>query len=356
MSPAASAASGRGNAFEDFTLGQVFRHATPRSVSEADQVLYTALTGSRFAPQSSRVFAEALGLPGQPLDDLLVFHLVFGRSVADISLNAVANLGYAECRFVERVYPGDTLSAESEVIGLRQGSKGDSGVVYVRTLGRNQRGETVLSFIRWVLVMKRDRAAPAPESVVPLYAESVAPEDLAVPPGADFSGFDFLASGSPRVWEDYETGERLDHFDAMTVEEAEHQLATRLYQNPARVHFDARAARDNRFGQRIVYGGHVMSLARAFSYNGLQNAVFLAAINAGTHAAPCFAGDTVAAWSEVLERAELPGRRDAGALRLRSRAIKDRSSAEFPDCDAQGARDPSVLLDLDYWVLLPRGA
>ncbi|MEX0923572.1 MAG: MaoC family dehydratase [Rhodovibrionaceae bacterium] len=352
----AAAASGRGNAFEDFTLGQVFRHATPRSLSEADQALYIALTGSRFAPQCSRTFAEALGLPGQPLDDLLVFHIVFGRSVADISLNAVANLGYAECRFAARVYPGDTLSAESEVIGLKQGSKGDSGVVYVRTLGRNQQGEEVLSFLRWVLVNKRDPAAPAPETVVPGYAEAVAPEDLIVPPGADFSGFDFAASGAPRVWEDYEAGERLDHFDAMTVEEAEHQLATRLYQNPARVHFDARAAKDNRFGKRIVYGGHVMSLARAFSFNGLQNAVFIAAINAGTHAAPCFAGDTVAAWSEVIARAEIPGRRDLGALRLRSLAVKDRASAEFPDRDAQGKRDPSVLLDLDYWVLIPRGA
>lgn len=349
------AAGGRGNAFEDFTLGQVFLHATPRSLTEADQALYIALTGSRFAPQCSRTFAEKLGLPGQPLDDLLVFHTVFGRSVADISLNAVANLGYAEGRFAARVYPGDTLSAESEVIGLKQGSKGDGGVVYVRTTGRNQRGEEVLSFIRWVLLPKRDPAAPAPETVVPDFAEAVAPADLAVPQGADFSGFDFAASGSRRVWEDYASGERLDHFDAMTVEEAEHQLATRLYQNSARVHFDARAARENRFGKRIVYGGHVISLARAFSYNGLQNAVFLAAINAGTHAAPCFAGDTVAAWSEVIERAELPGREDAGALRLRSTAVKDRPAAEFPGRDAEGKRDPSVLLELDYWVLVPRG-
>lgn len=87
-----------GNFFEDFRLGQVIRHATPRTVTTGDVALYTALYGPRFAVQSSDGFAKKIGYRRAPIDDLLVFHIVFGKTVPDISLNAIANLGYADCR------------------------------------------------------------------------------------------------------------------------------------------------------------------------------------------------------------------------------------------------------------------
>lgn len=90
-----------GNFFEDFRFGQIITHATPRTVTDGDAALYTALYGSRFAVQSSDVFAKALGYPRAPLDDMLTFHIVFGKTTPDISLNAIANLGYASCRFFE---------------------------------------------------------------------------------------------------------------------------------------------------------------------------------------------------------------------------------------------------------------
>src|SRR5919199_579647 len=105
--------------FEDFRLGETVEHATPRTVTAGFNVLYTALYGGRFVVQSSDAFAQAIGYPRAPIDDLLVFHVVFGKTVPDISLNAVANLGYAGCRFLSPVYPGDTLSATSEIIGLK---------------------------------------------------------------------------------------------------------------------------------------------------------------------------------------------------------------------------------------------
>src|SRR5207248_4937205 len=111
--------------------------------------------------------------------------------------------------------------------------------------------------------------------------------------------------------------------DGIAVEEAEHQIATRLYQNTARIHFNQFAESKGRFGRRLIYGGHVISLARALSFNGLANAFHLAAINGGRHVAPLFAGATMFAWSEVLAKAELPGRADLGALRLRTIATKD---------------------------------
>ncbi len=343
-----------GNFFEDFRLGQVLRHATPRTATEGERALYQALYGSRFALQSSDDFARACGLPAAPLDDWLAFHLCFGKTVPDVSLNAVANLGYAEGRFGVPLFPGDSVSARSEVIGLKQTSAGDSGVVYVRSTATNQRGETVLSWVRWVLVRKRDPAAAAPEPVVPETKPALAAEDLAVPSGLDFAAFDFTLSGEPHRWGDYAVGERIDHLDGMTVEEAEHMLATRLYQNSARVHFNQHVEGQGRFGRRLIYGGHVISLARALSFNGLANAVKVVALNGGSHSAPLFAGDTVYGWSEVLERLEVPGRGDLGALRLRTVATKDRPCADFPDKGPDGKRDSAVILDLDYTVLLPR--
>ncbi len=344
-----------GRFFEDFRLGETLHHATPRTLTEGDQSLYIALTGSRFALHCADTFAQGLGLPGAPIDDLLVFHLVLGKTVPDVSLNAVANLGYAGCVFGVLVYPGDTLSASSQVIGLKENSSRKTGVVTVRTTGQNQRGEMVLDYIRWVMINKRDPAAPAPVPEAPDLPESVAAADLVIPAGLDLSKYDCTLAGAPHLWDDYAVGERIDHVDGMTIEEAEHQMATRLYQNTAKVHFNQQTAAAGRFGRRIVYGGHVISLARALSFNGLGNGLRLAAINGGRHVAPCFAGDTVYAWSEVRDKIALPGRADVGALRLRTLAVKDRPSGGFPATgDAGGKPDPALILDLDYTVLVPR--
>ncbi len=343
-----------GNFFENFRIGQVIRHATPRTVTVGDVAVYTGLFGGRFAVQSSDAFAKAIGYPRAPVDDLLVFHIVFGKTVPDILLNAVANLGYAGCYFRRPVYPGDTLSALSEVIGLKENSSRKTGIVYVRTTGTNQDGAPVLEYVRWVMVRKADDAAPAPCDHVPRLPTVLDPKVLGEAcPALDIGGYDVALAGSPYRFGDYDIGERIDHIDGITVEEAEHQIATRLYQNTARIHFDLFSARKGRFGNRLIYGGHVISLARALTFNGLANAFHIAAINGGRHVAPLFAGGTVFAWSEVLDKAELPGRSDVGALRLRTIATRDRPCADFP-LKSGDADDPSVILDLDYWALMPR--
>jgi len=343
-----------GNFFEDFRLGQTITHATPRTVTTGDVALYNALFGARFAVQSSDAFAQRVGYPRSPVDDLLVFHIVFGKTVPDISLNAVANLGYADCRFLGPVYPGDTLSATSEVIGLRENSNRKTGVVYVRSRGFRQDGMKVLDYVRWVMVRKRDEAAPAPGNQVPTLPKVVDAEGLGEACRIiNTQAYDNALAGSPHRFGDYLVGERIDHVDGMTVEEAEHQMATRLYQNTARVHFNNYAMSKDRFGRRLIYGGHVISLARALSFNGLGNAFQIAAINGGRHVAPLFAGCTVFAWSEVVAREELPGRTDVGALRLRTIATKDQPCTDFPLRQGD-ADDPAVILDLDYWVLMPR--
>ena len=342
-----------GNFFEDFRLGQLIRHATPRTLGDGERALYAGLYGSRFAVQSSAEFARAIGYPSAPLDDLLVFHVVFGKTVPDISLNAVANLGYAEARFLKPVYAGDTLAAQSEIIGLKENSNGKTGTVYVRSTGFNQNGEAVLSYVRWVMVRKRDATAPAPLGHVPDLAKSVSASEIgSALPFIRGEGWDVGSSGSRHRFGDYAVGEKIDHGDGMTVEDAEHMLATRLYQNTARVHFNQFAESQGRFGRRLVYGGHVISLARALSFNGLGNAFHVAAINGGRHVAPLFAGGTVFAWSEILDVAPLPGRAGLGALRILTRATRDLPCQDYPTIE--GAPDkPGVILELDYWVLLP---
>ena len=354
MTKAESAKTSAGRFFEDFAIGQTLVHATPRTVGAGDAALYSALFGARFAAQSADTFARSIGYPASPIDDLLAFHIIFGKTVPDVSLNAIANLGYAACRFLAPVYPGDTLSASSEIIGLKENSNRESGVVYVRTRGFNQAGVAVLDYVRWVMVRKRDSASPAPAPIVPDLPKALAAASLGDGlPTLDMTHYDFTLAGSPHRWGDYASGETIDHVDGVTVEEAEHQIATRLFQNNARVHFNQFSEGQGRFGRRLIYGGHVISLARALSFNGLANAFHIAGINAGRHVAPLFAGDTLFAWSEILERAPLPGRGDLGALRLRTIATKNRPCADFPLRDGDGY-DPAVILDLDYWVLAPR--
>jgi 2-methylfumaryl-CoA hydratase len=335
-----------GRFFEDYSLGEVIAHAVPRTVGTGERALYHALYPARGAVHSSDEFARSVGLAASPLDDLIAFHTVFGKTVPDISLNAVANLGYAEGRWLRPVWPGDTLRSESEVIGLKETSSGATGVVWVRTRGLNQRDEAVLEFVRWVLVRKRRREVEVPVHV-PELAPVVAAEALVVPEGLDFSRYDFALAGEPHRWDDYSVGEVIDHVDAVTVEEAEHMVATRLWQNTAKVHFDTGARED---GRRLIYGGHVISLGRALSFNGLANAQFIAGLNAGAHVNPCFAGDTVRAWSEVLHRAEtaVPS---VGALRLRLAVTKGAAGLLHGQ---DGKYVPDVLLDLDYWAFVPR--
>jgi 2-methylfumaryl-CoA hydratase len=335
-----------GRFFEDYSVGQVLPHAVPRTVAEGERALYHALYPMRHALYSSDEFAGRCGLEGSPIDDLAAFHVVFGKTVPDVSLNAVANLGYAEGRWLQPVYPGDTLRSVSEVIGLKQNSNGKTGVVYVRTRGVNQNDEVVMEYVRWVMVRKGNLDAPAPDTVVPELKKVLSVEDLVIPAGLTFEDYDFVQSGEPHRWGDYEIGEKIDHVDGVTIEEAEHMMATRLWQNTAKVHFDLTFRPEG----RLIYGGHVISMARALSFNGLANAQMIVGLNGGAHANPCFAGDTIKCWTEVLDKAETnaPG---VGAIRLRLVATK--GGEPFTLRGEDGKYLPHVLLDLDYWALMP---
>lgn len=341
-----------GNFFEDFSIGQKIVHPLPRTVSEGDVSLYIAFTGSRFALHSSDVIAQEMGYEKRPIDDVLMFHLTFGKSVQDISLNAIANLGYAEISFPNPVFIGDTVSMTSTVIGLKENSNGKSGVVYVHSIGVNQNGAEVLNFKRWVMVHKKDHSNLSGVNEVPTFASATPiSEEINIP---TIKCVNTDATGGKYFFEDYVAGERLDHPEGITIDNSDHTLATKLYQNNAKVHFNDHMMKSTPMGQRLMYGGIVISMARAISFNGLQNAQWMYAINSGAHANPTYAGDTIYAYTEVLEVIDHK-REDIGLLRLRTIGLKNVTPKEVSNPKGEdGKYLPNVVLDLDYTVVIPK--
>jgi len=334
------------NFFEDFRMGQVFDCPTPRVLTDADRVAYIQHTGDR-TPR----FCNAQGL----IHPLIVFHTVLGQTVRQISLNAKANLGYAEMRWHTPVHVGDEIRTTAQIVGLKENSSGETGIVYVKTTGLNQRGEVVLEYCRWAMV-KKNRKDVTPylhEPIVPTLAPLVAADQL-VPHPSD--PFDARQTGGTFFFEDYTVGERILHQDGVTVNSSDHMSFTRLYQNSARVHFDALLMN----GQPLVYGGLPLSIGYAQSFNGIENRTGISAINAGTHANPAYQGDTLYSFTDVLQKADFfPS---MGVLRLRMVVVKN----EDPAATGQFAikvRNPNtnkeeyndrVVLDLDYWEPVAR--
>lgn len=348
-----------GNYFEDFRMGVRMRHATPRTLTEGDRSLYIGLTGSRATLYTAATNAGLAGLERRPLEDLLVFNTAFGKTVPDISLNAVANLGYSDVRFLAHVYADDTLAVESEVIGLKENSNRKSGVVYVRSTTTNQSGQDVLTWIRWVMVHKRDPAAPCGASVIPPLEPVVTPSRLARHLYTASMQDICMTTGVNDLWDDYEVGERIDHCAAMTVNDSDHSIATRLYQNTAKAHFDGFAMASTPGGQRLVYGGHIISICKALSYDGLENALSILAVNGGSHVNPTYAGDTISCATMVLDKLDL-GSDQVGGLRLRTigaKNVRGAAEIEFPRLEGGRAEHRSnVVLDLDYTIAIPRKA
>ena len=281
----------------------------------------------------------------------------------------MANLGYADCRFLLPVFIGDTLRAETEIIGLKENSSGKTGVVHVRSTCFNQHDEPVLTWIRGVMV-HREHPTDKPDCWAHGRVDApphVPPDSIVVPAYLKWSATLTKSTGGHLFWEDYAAvsieefsdsvasdaaqGQfsPIKHPAGMTIDESDHTLATKLYQNTARVHFDLHHMKNSRFGRRLVYGGHVISICRALSYDGLENVLSIAAINSGAHHNPTFAGDTLYAIS--LPVLKWPINAAIGALRLHLVGYKniDPNSASFAD-----APEHLKVLSLDYTVLMPR--
>lgn len=355
------AVGAQGNFFEDFRVGQVITHRGGRTITEGDCAVYLSLTGDRYRLFCDKEYAKARGYDTMLVNDLLVFHVVFGQTVPDISRNAIANLGYADVRFRTPVHPGDTLQTTTEIIGVRENKNGKSGIVYVQSRGTNQRGDTVLEFIRWVMVRKRDEKSPAPAELVPMLRKEISPFQLVHCAATVPSAAGNAAEGG--FFEDYKEGQAIRHGSGMTIEEAEHASATRLYQNTASVHFDGHAMKQSEGGRRLIYGGHVISVARALQFDGFENAERILGWNGGTHANPTYAGDTIYATTIIKEK-HTTFAKLGGIMRVQLIAYKNHDISKEPieliqvvtkssESGSKTTYHPKVVLDLDYYVFVP---
>jgi itaconyl-CoA hydratase len=159
----------RGRYFEDFRVGDVYRHALGRTVLDTDNVWFTLLTQNTAPIHVDAHHASATQWGRRLVDSTFTLALVTGQSVADVSQNVMANLGWDEVRLPHPVFEGDTIYSESEVLEARPSrSHPDVGVVTVATRGYNQDGIVVITFRRALLVYRRGHApagAPAPRPV-----------------------------------------------------------------------------------------------------------------------------------------------------------------------------------------------
>ncbi len=152
-----------GRVYEDFEVGDVYEHQLGRTVLPVDNSWFTLLTQNTNAIHFDHHYASQTEFKKPLVDSTFTLALVTGQSVADVSQNVMANLGWDEVRLTNPVFEGDTIYSRSEVLEKRESkSRPNVGIVTVRTTGFNQEGVTVIEFRRTVMVYKRGHVPTRP--------------------------------------------------------------------------------------------------------------------------------------------------------------------------------------------------
>jgi len=148
-----------GRVFEDFTVGDVYEHPLGRTILDADNVWFSCLTMNTNPIHFDGEYAAKTRFKKRLVNSCFTLSLVTGQSVIDLTMNAVANLGWDEVKLPNPVFEGDTIYARSEVLQARESnSTANVGIVQVKTTGINQDGKTVIEFKRTFMVWKRGHA------------------------------------------------------------------------------------------------------------------------------------------------------------------------------------------------------
>jgi 2-methylfumaryl-CoA hydratase len=307
-----------GHFLEDFRPGDLYRHRRGKTVTEGLFAIFTDFSMTTNPLSKNLRYAHAYGFRGLVVSPGLVMLVVFSQSVEDVSENARANLEYIDMRFGVPVCVGDTLEAETRVLGVKVSTRDPSlGVVHVQTTGRNQDGEVVLTFQRKVQVWKRDPAATVAEGeVVP---ENI-PVSLVLPPYVPTRKYRDLAylSDENTYFENFRAGDVLEHSRGRVIT-TDHIMLTGILDNTSQVHCNQWMVQQQpeRYvgGQLIVFGGIPFNLCLGISSADVgDNALADIRYATGRHTAPSFAGDTVFASSEILAVRDFPGRPDLGIV------------------------------------------
>lgn len=322
-----------GRALEDFEEGAIFQHPRGFTVDASFAQEYATTYMETNPLYLSADYARQSGFADMLVPNMLVFNIVLSLGVQNNSEKAMANLGYYDCYFLKPVYPGDTLTARTKIISVRDRGEGKPGIVHVRTLGMNQRHEVVLQYDRKIMVKpagKKNEDLPKTES--PAFPE-IAPEDLdlklpqlTLHPIAGYTG--------PNTYfEDFQTGDIIVHRNGRTITD-EHLPWTYRVGNTHPLHYDrlySLGLQGPMSGEPIVYGGLVFGWLNGLASRDIsENAIWELGFHEGYHTQPAISGDTVGVISRVIDRQDeyLPG---CGLLQIQMIGVKNIKAGEALD-------------------------
>ena len=365
-----------GRLLGDFKIGEVYHHPWEVTIDDGMLAMFAASFLDPNPLYSSRRFARDLGFRDKVVHPLVLMNLGLSFSVHDVSEQTIAHLAYIDLRFPSAAYSGDTLTASSEVLGLRLSeSKPDRGVVHVRTVGVNQDGVKLVSFERKALMptgVLEGRAHPSPqpyEGSEPLEWNdgTLGPDRLshldAQSGVAALPGELAREIRSPRwsgrpagLFEDFDEGDVIVHSTGRTVGETEHMQLAVLTRNSHPIHFDEMYSREHSFaGTRVVEGGLVFAwICSLASRDTTANALWELGYDRGSHPAPVLAGDTLNAVSRVMEKRDYNGR--SGIVRFQLVGVKnERPSALLSaGVDLFEGKHEKKVFEIERTVLLPK--
>lgn len=317
-----------GRKLGDFTVGDVYAHPWDVTVDEGMLGVFQASFLDATPTYASRAYAKALGFRDRPVHPLLLLNLGLSFSVHDVSEQAIAHLAYLDVRFPEACYLGDSVTASSKVLGVKPTSKGDKGVVHVRTLLQNDEGRIVCAFERKALVPAGHVVGRPKDADYRFEQPEIGDLPRLPPPLRETVSMPTRQGGFGGFFEDFNMGDVFAHEVGKTVGESEHMQMTYLVRNSHPLHFDEHYSQENSFAKtRVVYGGLVLSWVLSLSSRDTTgNALWELGLDQGAHPSGVVAGDTLYAASKVLAKED---RGSFGAVTFRVVGVKNVRSAEL---------------------------
>jgi 2-methylfumaryl-CoA hydratase len=321
-----------GRYLEQMTPGQVFSH--PRGVTiGAGMARAFAATFLEANPlYLNREFARSQGFDDVLLSPQLLFNVVLSLGVQNDSEKAIANLGYYGARFLRPAYPGDTLRAATRVMEVSDRGPGRPGIVNVRTIGVNQRGEVVLQYERKIMIGHSPAGAVLPATAGASGGSFPWVDQPVVELPESPVSADPALTGAGAYLEDFATGDVIVHGSGRSVTD-EHMAWSYGVGNTHPLHSDrlySTGLSGAMSGEPIVYGGLVFAwLAGLAGRDTSENALWDLGFSEGYHTQPTVSGDTLGAISRVL--AVEPGAAGAGVLTVQLIGVKNLTAADALD-------------------------
>ena len=331
-----------GRLLEDFREGEIFCHPRGFTIDRSFAQEFASSFHDACPLFLSAPYAQAHGFSNLLVSPLQVFNVILSLGVQNNSEKAVANLGYYNVRFIRPVYPGDTLTARTEVLSKRERGEGKPGIAHVRTLGFNQKEEVIIQYERKIMVSSRGKEKENKKELENKDRTSSPTKSLSHFKAREFQFPKFRVSDDCRTYtgensyfENFEEAMVIVHKNMRTITD-EHVPWTYRMGNTHPLHYDriySRGLSGKMSGEPIVYGGLVFAwLVGLASRDISENMLWDLGYTEGYHTQPAVSGDTVGAISRVLRVEENPeDPKGSGIVQLQLIGVKNISTKEALD-------------------------